>query len=1207
MPHRSRVSASGIAQFITITILSVLFIPRFADIDGDGDAGVALASMQSNNITVLVTLGPSITSISPSSDVVETSVTITGSNFGAIQGTSAITFSGTEAAVSSWSNTQIIATVPPAATTGPVVTTVNGISSNRNKIFTLLIDSDNDRMPDIWEIAHGLNPDDPADAGQDLDGDGLSNLEEYQNGADPHNPDTDGDGLSDRWEVANGTNPHDPDTDGDGMLDSWETVNGLDPTIPITNAVTTLATGLYNPGGIAVNNSYLYLTEVLCSSSGLSSISKISLNYRWQMTLASGLSYPWGIVVDSDYIYFSKNSMENGAVSRIPLNGGSVEDLATGLFAPALITKDNTHLYWPEERTGGGNNIRSVPLSGGTVTTLTSSLGDVLMVAVDNDYAYWADYVEGTINRVSKSGGAAVTLAAGLNVPTYVAVDESHVYWTEAGMGSNDGAIKKISRDGGTVATVASGINSPLSLVIDSYYIYWTEGFTLNTTQNNGGVRAVPQTGGTVITIAQGLNNPAFTTADDNYIYWTEGTIISPDAGCPTIPPPDGTIKRALKLNPVVGTWGYQVLGHGSESTIWRSEAGIAIFNNDGTGTIIYEMNEDGALNSDWIDVTYSIALGPDGSYSWTLTTPDGTSIKRRIISDDGRIVLGDGTSGTGEEMVVFIRSNASRTYTDADMSGEYYYTGYEYDAGGGSSGYHRASSGVLTADGNGNYSSDEFVNEDGAISSRTESGTYSVNIDGSVIWDGGTGNSYLSGDGRLFILSLPDNANKYAGYLFIKKGDRQYTTADIAGEWAIVSFGDEEGTGFNAGIGSMSCNPDGDCMINSKKQSDGNVTYEYYGQTFSISPDGSLGDSRNPGAPSYAGAIGNNANTVIFNMSFNQDQLFHREIFIGVRCQKCFNLSGREITPPEGFTVSDSGVYSVDNTYLSVEWPTVTPESWIYGYAYQIGTSPGFGNIQDWTFISNSGPQNLSASLYYGWTYYACVRAIYRAGLETSPVCTDGITVIDPLTDPDGDEYANQAEVAAWSDPFNPDSIPGTTTLSLHAGFNLVSFPAETLYYENILNLMKAIGGNDVVSRVLVFDPVSKTFDEIGFDETGQFYGQNLSLLSGKGLIGLIVYAKQDASFTFTSQYCPTWDLLAGTNLVGTPCAAPDMTAFQLLQKIIGGETVVSSIQRFNPNTGQFEIAGYHNGQPAGVDFLIVPGDGYFIHMKQEVLGFMP
>ncbi|MBS1859361.1 MAG: Ig-like domain-containing protein [Acidobacteria bacterium] len=106
------------------------------------------------------------------------------------------------------------------------------------------LDSDNDGIPDQWELDHGLNPHDPSDALLDPDQDGLTNLREYQIGTDINNPDTDGDGLLDGEEVnATGhnctvgahpvcyhTNPLLADTDGDGVNDYTEIRTGSDPT-----------------------------------------------------------------------------------------------------------------------------------------------------------------------------------------------------------------------------------------------------------------------------------------------------------------------------------------------------------------------------------------------------------------------------------------------------------------------------------------------------------------------------------------------------------------------------------------------------------------------------------------------------------------------------------------------------------------------------------------------------------------------------------------------------------------------------------------------------------------------------------------------------------------------------------------------------------------------------------------------------------------
>jgi hypothetical protein len=60
-------------------------------------------------------------------------------------------------------------------------------------------DTDNDGMSDSFEIQYSLNRSGPFDADLDKDGDGFTNLQEYQFGTDPLNPDqdTDGDGIPD--------------------------------------------------------------------------------------------------------------------------------------------------------------------------------------------------------------------------------------------------------------------------------------------------------------------------------------------------------------------------------------------------------------------------------------------------------------------------------------------------------------------------------------------------------------------------------------------------------------------------------------------------------------------------------------------------------------------------------------------------------------------------------------------------------------------------------------------------------------------------------------------------------------------------------------------------------------------------------------------------------------------------------------------------
>jgi len=59
------------------------------------------------------------------------------------------------------------------------------------------VDSDEDAIPDNWELAHGLDPNSAADAHADLDDDHLTNYMEFKAGLDPSNSDTVGNGKGD--------------------------------------------------------------------------------------------------------------------------------------------------------------------------------------------------------------------------------------------------------------------------------------------------------------------------------------------------------------------------------------------------------------------------------------------------------------------------------------------------------------------------------------------------------------------------------------------------------------------------------------------------------------------------------------------------------------------------------------------------------------------------------------------------------------------------------------------------------------------------------------------------------------------------------------------------------------------------------------------------------------------------------------------------
>lgn len=66
----------------------------------------------------------------------------------------------------------------------------------KQNVVRIEADSDHDGLPNEWEKKYGLNPNDPADAAKDSDGDGFTNLEEFEAKTDPTDPESHPDYLN---------------------------------------------------------------------------------------------------------------------------------------------------------------------------------------------------------------------------------------------------------------------------------------------------------------------------------------------------------------------------------------------------------------------------------------------------------------------------------------------------------------------------------------------------------------------------------------------------------------------------------------------------------------------------------------------------------------------------------------------------------------------------------------------------------------------------------------------------------------------------------------------------------------------------------------------------------------------------------------------------------------------------------------------------
>ncbi|GAA5119152.1 hypothetical protein GCM10023212_10810 [Luteolibacter yonseiensis] len=147
-------------------------------------------------------------------------------------------------------------------------------------------DTDGDKMPNLWELANGLNPA-LDDAAGNPDGDHLDNLAEYNAGTRPLVFDFTADRSAVSGLFALSLRQPARDQDGDGMPDSWETSNGLNPAVD-DSAGDSDSDGLGN------------LAEYNAGWNPRVSEKAVTLSARSGVFLANTGAYPGGFARDTD-------------------------------------------------------------------------------------------------------------------------------------------------------------------------------------------------------------------------------------------------------------------------------------------------------------------------------------------------------------------------------------------------------------------------------------------------------------------------------------------------------------------------------------------------------------------------------------------------------------------------------------------------------------------------------------------------------------------------------------------------------------------------------------------------------------------------------------------------------------------------------------------------------------------------------------------
>ena len=236
------------------------------DLDGDGKPDLAGANNGSASISIwrnkIVTAAstPTITSFTPISGAVGTSVTITGTNFSTIAANNIVYFGATKATVTATTTTQLTVTVPAGVTYQPITVTVGGLTAYSSKPFVTTFSGggsiDANSFTAKVDFITGTSLTYPYDVAiGDLDGDGKSDLAVANNGVNSvlvfKNTSTSGaitaSSFAAKVEFATGTAPLSVaigDLDGDGKQD-LVVANSTNATVSIfkntstTSAITT--------------------------------------------------------------------------------------------------------------------------------------------------------------------------------------------------------------------------------------------------------------------------------------------------------------------------------------------------------------------------------------------------------------------------------------------------------------------------------------------------------------------------------------------------------------------------------------------------------------------------------------------------------------------------------------------------------------------------------------------------------------------------------------------------------------------------------------------------------------------------------------------------------------------------------------------------------------------------------------------------------
>ena len=435
-----------------------------------------VAGTQTSGIDFMIM--PFISGISKTDVLLNDTIVITGTGFGAMQGGSTIDYAGTVLPVIFWSNNQITASIGNMthAAAGQVNLIVNNAVSNG---ITLTVHpSISGIKPDTAErgdevyITGALFGTTQGASGCTFAGSNAMILSWSDNLIRVRVPDTavKGDVVVTINTIASSAQgftvtktfyslnqPTGLAMDDGGSLYAANYTNGtIIKVLPGGITQTTLYKGLNQPMGLY----YRAPSTLFVACAGDGTVQRLTLGTQVTVyTYASGFSMPAGIAFDDAGNMYVTN-YGNNTIAKVDLNN-AVSTFATGLNKPMGIVFTGPAGGKTFYVINNGNSSISIVNLGGVVAPYVSDIDSPKYLISDNDYNLYLTSGSNIIKVLSPSGHS-ITYATGLPNP-YGLISDSSGYMYTANFDNN--SISKIDN---TYEVYAQGLYNPWGIVFTS-------------------------------------------------------------------------------------------------------------------------------------------------------------------------------------------------------------------------------------------------------------------------------------------------------------------------------------------------------------------------------------------------------------------------------------------------------------------------------------------------------------------------------------------------------------------------------------------------------------------------------------------------------------------------------------------------------------------------------------------------------------------